>query len=171
MLCLLFSGTNEDMLHFKDDVSTALKADKIYWDQCLSDLEDVENQLENARRMALYQARLAQMYRLQQTNKPKGGDNESLSDASMTLEEEVDALRSSGVGLFTLSAIKKVSILRDKVEATKVKFAKVLEYFGEEHRRDLQPHDLFDIIATFSRDFDEAKDAVIAEAKKKKREE
>jgi hypothetical protein len=109
MLCLLFSGTNEDLLHFKDDVSTALKADKIYWDQCLSDLEDVENQLENARRMALYQARLAQIYRLQQTNKPKGGDNESLSDASMTLEEEVEALRSSGVGLFTLSAIKKVS--------------------------------------------------------------
>jgi hypothetical protein len=83
----------------------------------------------------------------------------------------VEALRSSGVGLFTLSAVKKVSTLRDKVEATKVKFAKLLEYFGEEHRRDLQPHDLFDIIATFSRDFDKAKDAVIAEAKKKKREE
>jgi hypothetical protein len=114
----------------------------------VSDLEDVENQLENVRRMALYQTRLAQMYRLQQTNKPKGGDNESLSDSSMTLEEEVEGLPSSGVGLFTLSAIKKVS--------TKVKFAKLLEYFGEEHRRDLQPHDLFDIIVTFSRDFDKA---------------
>jgi hypothetical protein len=168
---LVVQRNNEDLLHFKDDISTALKADKIYWDQCLSDLEDVENQLENVRRMALYQARLAQMYQLQQTNNPKGDDNESLSDASMTLEEEVEALRSSGIGLFTLSAIKKVSTLRDKVEATKVKFAKLLEYFGEEHRRDLQPHDLFDIIATFSRDFDKAKDTVIAEAKKKKREE
>jgi hypothetical protein len=70
-----------------------------------------------------------------------------------------------------LSAIKKVSTLHDKVEATKVKFAKLLEYFGEEHRRDLQHHDLFDIIVTFSRDFDKAKDTVIAEVKKKKREE
>jgi hypothetical protein len=58
------------------------------------------------------------------------------------------------------------------VEATKVKFAKFLEYFGEEHRHDLQPYSLFDIIATlFSRDSDNAKDTVIAEAKKKKREE
>jgi hypothetical protein len=47
----------------------------------------------------------------------------------------------------------------------------LLEYFGEEHRRDLQPHDLFDIIATLSRDFAKAKDTFIAEAKKKKREE
>jgi len=144
---LVVQRNNEVLLNFKDDIPTALKADKVYWDQCISDLEDVENQLENVRRIALYQARLAQTYRLQ-NKKPKGDeDDESLSDASMTLEEEVEALRSSAIGLFTLGAIKKVSALRDKVEATKVKFAKLLEYFGEEHRRDMQPHDLFSVIA------------------------
>jgi hypothetical protein len=61
-IVLVVQQNNEDLLHFKGDISTALKAEKIYRDQCLSDLEDVENQLENVRRMALYQARLAQMY-------------------------------------------------------------------------------------------------------------
>jgi len=166
---LVVQRNNEILLNFKDDIPTALKADKVYWDQCLSDLEDVENQLENVRRMALYQARLAQMYRLQK-KKPKGDDDdESLSDASMTLEEEVESLRSSAIGLFTLGAIKKVSTLRDKVETTKAKFTKLLEYFGEEHRRDMQPHDLFAVITTFSRDFDKAVDTVLSEAKKKVR--
>lgn len=165
---LVVQRNNEILLNFKDDIPTALKADKVYWDQCLSDLEDVENQLENVRRMALYQARLAQTYRLQK--KSKGDDDdESLSDASMTLEEEVESLRSSAIGLFTLSAIKKVSTLRDKVESTKVKFSKLLEYFGEEHRRDMQPHDLFTVFSTFSRDFDKAKEKVLADAKKKVR--
>lgn len=166
---LVVQRNNEILLNFKDDIPTALKADKVYWDQCLSDLEDVENQLENVRRMALYQARLAQTYQLQK-KKPQGDDDdESLSDASMTLEEEVEALRASAIGLFTLGAIKKVSALRDKVEATKTKFAKLLEYFGEEHRRDMQPHDLFAVFATFSRDFDSAKEKVIADEKRKVR--
>lgn len=168
---LVVQRNNEILLNFKDDIPTALKADKVYWDQCVSDLEDVENQLENVRRMALYQARLAQMYRLQK-KKPKGDDDdESLSDASMTLEEEVESLRSSAIGLFTLGAIKKVSTLRDKVESIKVKFHKLLEYFGEEHRRDMQPHDLFALFQAFSRDFDKAKEKVLADEKKKKRDE
>ena len=164
---LVVQRNNDILLNFKDDIPTALKADKVYWDQCISDLEDVENQLENVRRIALYQARLAQIYRSQSKKRKGDEDDESLSDASMTLEEEVEALRSSAIGLFTLGAIKKVSALRDKVESTKVKFAKLLEYFGEEHRREMQPHDLFSVIATFSRDFDQAKEQVLAEAKKK----
>jgi len=164
---LVVQRNNEILLNFKDDIPTALKADKVYWDQCLSDLEDVENQLENVRRMALYQARLTQVHQKKKTKSRDDDDDESLSDASMTLEEEVEALRSSQIGLFTLGAIKKVSTLRDKVESTKVKFTKLLEYFGEEHRRDMQPHDLFTVFSTFSLDFDKAKEKVLADAKKK----
>lgn len=164
---LIVQRNNEILLNFKDDIPTVLTADKLYWDQCLTDLEEVENQLENLRRIALYQARLAKLYRLKKKAKSEDDDAESLSDESMTLEEEVELLRSTSIGLFTLSAIKKVSALRDKVETTKLKFGKLLEYFGEEGKRDMQPHELFGVFTTFCRDFDKAKDQVLAEEKKK----
>ena len=167
---LIVQRNNELLLNFKDDIPTALQADKLYWDQCLSDLEEVENQLENLRRIALYQARIAPLYRLKK-KKPKSDEDgtESLSDESMTLEEEVEALRSTSIGLFTLVAIKKVSTLRDKVETTKTKFAKLLEYFGEESKHAMQPHELFGVFTTFCRDFDKAKEQVLADEKMKVR--
>jgi hypothetical protein len=167
---LVVQRNNEILLRFKDDIPTALKADKVYWDQCLSDLENLENQLENVRRIALYQARLQQIYRLKKKKKPRNDmdeDSESLSDVSMSLEEEVNLLRATQIGIFTLGAIKKVSTLRDKVETTKKKFARLQEYFGEEDKRDMQPHELFNVIATFSRDFDNSKERVFSQQKMK----
>ena len=162
---------NELLLRFKDDLPTIFKADKVFWDQCVNDLEEVENQLENVRRIALYQARQAKKFRRQKKKKHNDeGDEESLSDMSLSLEEEVEALRSSPIGLFTLSAIKKVSFLRDRVEGTKVKFQKLLEYFGEDERN-TQPHELFSTMVKFCHDFDKAKEQVFADEKKKKREE
>lgn len=162
---------NELLLRFKDDLPTIFKADKVFWDQSVNDLEEVENQLENVRRIALYQARQAKKFRRQKQKKHhEDGDDESLSDMSLSLEEEVEALRSSPIGLFTLSAIKKVSFLRDRVEGTKVKFQKLLEYFGEDEKN-TQPHELFSTMVKFCRDFDKAKEQVFADEKKKKREE
>ena len=163
---------NELLLRFRDDLPTIFKADKVFWDQCVNDLEEVENQLENVRRIALYQARQAKKFRRQKKKKhhEEGDDDESLSDMSLSLEEEVEALRSSPIGLFTLSAIKKVSFLRDRVEGTKVKFQKLLEYFGEDEKN-TQPHELFSTMVKFCRDFDKAKEQVFADEKKKKREE
>lgn len=166
---LVVQRKNEILLRFKDDIPTALKADKVYWDQCLNDLEEVENQLENVRLIALHQARLAQAYRLRK-KKPRGNgdeDGDSISDVSMSLEEEVEALRATQIGLFTLGAIKKVSYLREKVEMTKKKFGRLLEYFGEEDSKEMQPHELFNTIATFSRDFDKAKAHVFSTQKEK----
>jgi len=169
-IVLIVRRNNELLLNFKDDIGAVFQADKVYWDQCVSDLEEVENQLENVRRIALYQARQAMIYRLRR--KKKDDDEESLSDeeASLSLEEEVEALRATDIGLFTLSAIKYVSGLRDKVEETKTKFARLLEYFGEDEGT-MQPHDLFNIIVSFSRDFEKAKEEVFANEKRKEREE
>lgn len=174
-IVLIVQRNNELLLRFKDDLPTVFKADKVFWDQCISDLEEVENQLENVRRIALYQARQAAKFRRKQKKKhhhDQGGDDdeESLSDVSLSLEEEVEALRSTPIGLFTLSAIKKVSFLRDRVEGTKVKFQKLLEYFGEDERN-LQPHELFAIIVKFCNDFEKSKEQVFEQEKKKKREE
>lgn len=170
-IILIVQRNNELLLNFKDDLPTVFASDKIFWDQCVTDLEEVENQLENVRKIALYQAHQAQSYRLRRKSK-RDDPEESLSDAedTLTLEEEVEALRSTPIGLFTLSAIKYVSALRDKVERTKAMFAQVLEYFGEEEKQ-MQPHELFTIFVAFSREFDKAKEQVLAKEKLKQREE
>jgi Formin Homology 2 Domain len=170
-IVLVVQRNNELLLRFKDDLPTVLKADKVYWDQCVTDLEEVENQLENVRRIALNQARLALSYRIKKTkSRNTDDDGESFSDCSMSLEEEVELLRATPIGIFTLAAIKKVSTLRDKVEATKAKFAKLLEYFGEDDKQDMQPHVLFNIMVTFCKDFERAKEQVYASTKAKMRE-
>ena len=159
-IVLIVNRNNELLLRFKDDLATVFKADKVFWDQCVSDLEEVENQLENVRRIALYQARHAAKFRRKKKKHHDGDDDEeSLTDLSLSLEEEVEALRATPIGLFTLSAIKKVSFLRDRVEGTKVKFNKLLEYFGEDEKK-MQPHELFSIIVKFCQDFEKAKEQV-----------
>lgn len=170
-IVLIVNRNSELLLRFKDDLPTVFKADKVFWDQCISDLEEVENQLENVRRIALYQARHAAKFRRKKKKHHDGDDDEeSLTDLSLSLEEEVEALRATPIGMFTLAAIKKVSFLRDRVESTKVKFNKLLEYFGEDEKK-TQPHELFATIVKFCQDFEKAKEQVIEEEKKKKREE
>jgi hypothetical protein len=171
-IVLIVRRNNELLLNFKSDLPTVFEADKIFWDQCIADLEEVENQLENVRKIALYQAQQAQSFRRRRKTKPRDDPDESLSDSeeALSLEEEVEMLRATPIGMFTLTAIKYVSTLRDNVENTKEMFARLLEYFGEEERK-LQPHELFSIIVQFSRDFDKAKEQVFASENKKLREE
>jgi Formin Homology 2 Domain len=172
-LVMIVQRNNELLLRFKDDIPTVFKSDKVYWDQCLNDLEEVEHELENVRRISLYQARQAHIYRLRRKkNKDDDGNESCLSDAeqSLSIEEEVEALKSTPIGLFTIAAIKYVSALRDKVDETKVKYNKLLEYFGEEDKS-RQPHEIFNIIVKFSRDFDKAKEFVFEKEKLKLREE
>jgi hypothetical protein len=87
----------------------------------------------------------------------------------LSLEEEVESLRATPSGLFTLGAIKQVSALRDKIDRTKAKYARVLEYFGEEKDK-MQPHELFHIISSFTRDFQKAKEEVFSTVHKRLRE-
>lgn len=166
---MIVHRNNEILLNFTDDLPTVLKADKVYWDQCLQDLEEVENQLENVRRISLYEAR-AKKQRKNNKNTNDHDDEDSLADIELTLEEEVEALRATPTGLFTLTAIKQVSALRDKVEATRSKFVRVLEYFGED-KDSMQPHELFNIFCVFGRDFNKAREEAFTNMKKKLREE
>jgi len=152
-----------ELADFKDDLHSVLKADKIYWDQIENDLEEVENQLENVRKIALHEVLGKRRPR------KRNGDDDDISQNSMSLEDEVEALRSSRIGIFTLQAIKIVSALRENVEITRSKFKKVLEYFGEDEKKKMNPHDLFDIICVFAKDFSTAKEAVIELEKVKAR--
>lgn len=169
-IVLIVQRNNELLLKFDDDIQGVITAERVYWDQCVSDLEDVENQLENVRRISLHEAKKKAGHR---TPKKKDNDDDSIvDDKGMSLEEEVAALRSTQTGLFTLSAIKEVSALRDKVDNTVVKFDKLLEYFGEhESGAKKQPHELFAIFSKFARDFKKAHEEVTKKQKKKEREE
>lgn len=158
-VALVVKRNNEALLDFKEDLPTVPKADKIYWDQCVSELEEVETQLENVRKLALHEAKSNKIvYKL--PNKAKESedhDSDDLSVESMSLEEEVGLLRSTKIGMFALSAIRKVSQLRERVDTAKDKFAGLLEYFGESQDSKMQPHELFEIITTFCRNFDAAR--------------
>jgi hypothetical protein len=167
-IILIVQRNNEILLKYYDDLPTVLKADKVFWDQCLQDLEEVENQLENVRRISLYEARLKKQFKLKKAN-DSHSDEDSLGDMELSLEEEVESLRATPSGVFTLGAIKQVSALRDKIDRTKAKFVRVLEYFGEDIRK-MQPHELFTIIAAFTRDFQKAKEEVFSNVHRRLRE-
>ena len=169
---LVVQRNNEFLLDFKEDLPTTLKADKIFWDQCVNELEEVETQLENVRKLALHEAKSSKfIYSL--PNKSKDGednDSDDLSIASMSLEDEVALLRSTKIGMFALSAIKKVSQLRERVDTARDKFCQLLEYFGEDgENSSMQPHELFEIISTFCRNFDVAREDVMKIEKEKVR--
>jgi hypothetical protein len=168
---LVVQRNSESLLDFKEDLPTALKADKIFWDQCVNELEEVETQLENVRKLALHEAKANKViYSLPNKNKSQeDNDSDDLSVASMTLEEEVAALRSTKVGMFALSAIKKVSQLRERVDTARDKFVHLLEYFGEDESSKMQPHELFEIISVFCRNFDAAREDVLKMEKAKVR--
>jgi hypothetical protein len=161
---LVVQRNNEKLLNFKDDLPTVAKADKIYWDQCINELEEMETQLEIVRKLALHEANSKKnIYALP---KKKGAqddyDSDNLNiDEDMSLEEEVSLLRSTRIGMFALGAIKKVSQLRERVDIAKDKFSRLLEYFGEDgDNSKMYVHELFAIINTFCRDFEVAREVV-----------
>ncbi|OEU11034.1 actin-binding FH2, partial [Fragilariopsis cylindrus CCMP1102] len=142
-IILIVQRNNELLLKYYDDIPTVLEADKVFWDQCQQDLEEVENQLENVRRIALHESRA----------------KDHLGEMELTLEEEVVALRATPTGMFTLGAIKQVSALREKIEHTKVKCKRVQDYFGESGK-DTEPQEIFSAFSSFTRDFRKAKEEV-----------
>lgn len=162
-MVLVVQRNSEELLDFKEDLPTTLKADKIYWDQCINELEEAETQLENVRKLALHEAKANKVIYSLPNKKKQHEDNDSdeLSVASISLEEEVGMLRSTKIGMFALSAIKKVSQLRERVDIAREKFRQLIEYFGEDQNSKMQPHELFEIISTFCRDFDVAREDVI----------
>lgn len=161
---LVVQRNNEKLLNFSDDLPTVAKADKIYWDQCINELEEMETQLEIVRKLALHEANAKRnIYTLPKKRSAQDDDeSENLNiDEDMSLEEEVSLLRSTKIGMFALGAIKKVSQLRERVDIAKDKFSRLLEYFGEDgDNAKMDVHELFAIINTFSRDFEAAREVV-----------
>jgi hypothetical protein len=164
-IILIVERNNELLLKYYDDIPTVLSSTNIFWDQCQQDLEEVENQLENVRRMALHEARANDDSRVTGVS-----DDDSLGDLELSLEEEVGSLRASQTGLFTLGAIKQVSALREKIERTRAKCMRLKQYFGV-NSQITEPQEIFSVFATFTVDFKKAKEQVFSKANKRQREE
>jgi Formin Homology 2 Domain len=87
-IVLIVRRNNDSILSFKEDLPSVFAAEKVFWDQCVADLDEVENQLENLRKIALYQAHQNQGYRLRQRKKSSQDQDESFSDCEIVLTLE-----------------------------------------------------------------------------------
>jgi hypothetical protein len=164
-IILILERNNELLLKFYDDIPTVLVAENVFWDQCQQDLEEVENQLENVRRIALHEARSNH----NDSVITKMSDDDSLGEIELTLEEEVASLRATQSGRFSLGAIKQVSALRDKIDRTRAKCLRLSQYFGVTSKN-TEPQEIFSVFVNFASDFKKAKEQVFSTAHKRLRE-
>ena len=84
---VILKRNNEQLLSFKDDLPSVFKSEKIYWDQCLLDLEEAEDQVDNLRIGALKKAREQRPEFVKNAKKFKNvRDDGSITDESLCLE-------------------------------------------------------------------------------------
>ena len=160
---------NATLVHFKDELSTVYVADKILWDQTLAELKRMESELENVRKLALHHGR-AKCQSPASDRASVGGDSAAaLSISTMTVVEEINLLQMSGIGNFTLEACEQMAAVVDEIENAKNSYNALLLYFGEEEKQGMQPHDVFQTLASFSRDFEAALTAVVENEKEQVR--
>jgi hypothetical protein len=143
------------LVHFKEEIPLVFKAEKIHWEQLISEMERIEKELDEVRKIALYQS----------GHYPGSvcDDNQTILSSSLPLNREVEILQTSAVGRFTLDACLRMAVLVNEVEKAKEQFDELSRYFGEEER----PDEVFCTIGTFARNFEIALDEVI-EAEKDK---
>lgn len=80
---------------------------------------------------------------------------------TVTIEQEIDVLRRSSIGNFTLDACARMAAVVAEIENAKTSYNSLLVYFGEEGKKGLQPHEVFQIISTFCRAFEAAVTVVV----------
>jgi hypothetical protein len=145
------------LCHFKDDLTTVFVAEKLIWDHTLAELKRMESQLESVRMLALYNG--------SDKDRPftsvGGDDATALSMPKIAAEEEINLLRRTSIGNFTMDACARMAAVVDEIENANASYNALLRYFGEEGKKGLQPHEVFQNISTFCRDFEAAVTVVL----------
>jgi hypothetical protein len=149
------------LCHFKDDLITVFVADKLIWDHTLAELKRMESQLESVRTLALYHGSSKDRPITLSRGFVGGDDATALSMPKISAEEEINLLRRTSIGNFTLDACARMAAVVDEIENAKSSYNALLLYFGEEGKKGLQPNDVFQTISTFCRDFEASVAAVI----------
>lgn len=129
-------GRNKpDLLSFKDDLASVLKAERLSWDReqlCL-----INGRIERVRSLALRHAR------------------QTASNSNRhVLNEDVLLLRTTRVGMFVVNAEKTLSQIQEKANELDAQFEDLMVYFSA---TSMQPNDLFRTIAAFVRSVDKAR--------------
>ena len=75
---------------------------------------------------------------------------------SMSPEDEERLLQSTDTAQFALSATEEVSQLRALLNKVKGMYPYVLKHYGKQNKEMMQPHQLFEIIDRFCKEFDKA---------------
>lgn len=165
---------NAPLCHFKDELSAVFIAEKILWESTIGELKRMEQELESVRRLALYHALESDHVKASSQGSVNGDSIAAMNIPSkLSVTEEMDLLRKTSIGKFTLDACESLAGALDEVDTAKTSYNALLRYFGEEDSSTAQPNDVFHTIVTFSKDFEAALVAVIesekAELKEAKR--
>ena len=149
---------NAYCLLLKDDMPSVFKAEKVVWEHLVSEMEKLEKDLNQVRKIALY------------TAPDTADDNQTLQSSILSTTREVEVLQESAVGRFTLDACLRMGSLIKEVGRAKEQYEQLLCYFGEDGENEMQPDELFGTLSTFCRELDAALEEVSAREKARMRE-
>jgi len=150
---------NGNLIHFKDDISTVFKAEKVQMEQLEVECHKLTRVLEEVRKFVLH---LSGEY-----SESVIRNDQILLNSSFGLSKDVEIQNKSMVGRFCLNGCMRLNAVVNEVAKGKEQVDNLIRYFGEHSYQDDDP---MSIIATFTREFETAVDDVIQEDKAKMRE-
>jgi hypothetical protein len=128
-----------NLVHFIEDMPLLHNAEELNWESTLTEFEEFEVQLYDLRWLALGHR----------------GYTRDDEESCLTIPEEIEKLRASTIGIFTLSACVRMATVADEIEQAQSALSALARYFGEEeweHR----PHELLRVVSSFCKRFDTA---------------
>lgn len=137
------------LVHFKEEMPSVSKVERSEWAHTMDEMKRIERGLDEVRRIALQESKAAMEGRL-------------------SMEEEVEVLRKTTVGRFTLDACVQMTLLAEDFEKANEQFNDLIQFFGEiSTDSEAHPDVVFSILRTFGKDFDRALNEVILDEKMK----
>ena len=167
-LIKIIKKNDVELTTFKDDIKSVQEAERIQMDGLIGDLNNLNKELEKAKKTALDDAK--------EVNKSLEGDNKLSEDAP-----EDKFLIKTKMGEFTMKASQKMKEALDKSKNVQSELVKSLRYFGEDVK--MPSNEFFGTLTSFIIEFDRAlefvnkqeakalKEKKLAEKQKKKEEE
>ena len=156
------------LLQYRQDLASLSRAEKIQWKDSIAELESLDDNLTEIRKMALRMALSSS------SSTPLCANSSEVDEllAELSSEEEVSLLQSTSLGRFTFEACLRMASVYAEIEAAKTVFGQMVHYFGEVNEDDEHPNpqEILCNLAKFCNDLDVAVERAIASEKAKARE-
>lgn len=135
------------LLHFTDDLASLSRATKLDWESTQNEVENLENRISFLRTFAMSSA--------------------GMKDQQNAHQSELNELRKTSLGCFTIESCLKMTHLYSEIEASQNAFDAVVDYFGETEVK--KPAEMFEQIANFATDFETATQKAVTHEKERLR--